>query len=219
VESVRNALLAGAAAIAVSPLLAAWCDNLIHNQRTGWWRPHRVTFRRWSAVAVVALSFTAAASHGTPAVAWWCFAVTGAVLAIVDTKTHRLPARLVGSLAAAEAATLAIESIALDRLQPLVRAGAAAVAVTAAYLLVAIMSPRAIGLGDIYLMGIASGLLAWTSWGAVIVGQIAIWTLGMLLGFVTVTLRSDGLRWNTPIPMGPALVGGVLAAAYAGVVR
>jgi leader peptidase (prepilin peptidase)/N-methyltransferase len=206
--------IAAAGAVAASPLLAAWTAALVRDERDRWWRLRRVSFLRWLLVAAVAAVFAVAGSPGAPSLAWWLLAVTGAILAIVDTETCRLPARLVGPLAAVEALTLTVTAGVLDQPQRLERAVLAAAAVAGLYFLIALISPPMMGMGDVYVAGITAGLLGWASWSHVLIGQVMIWLLGpvVLTGVAIARPRSRGL--NMHVPMGPALVAGALLACW-----
>ena len=205
-------VVSAAAAVAASPLLAAWTASLVRDERDRWWRLRRVSFLRRLVVAAVAAVFAVAGSHGSPAVAWWLLAVTGSVLAIVDTETYRLPARLVGPLAAVEALTLIVKAIVLDEPQRLFRALLAAAAVAGVYFLIALISPPTMGLGDVYVAGITAGLLGWASWSHVLIGQIIMWLLGPVVLIAVAVARPQNRGMNMHVPMGPALVVGALVA-------
>lgn len=207
-------VVAAAGAVAASPLLAAWTAALVRDERDRWWRLRRVSFLRWLVVATVAAVFAAAGSRGAPTAAWWLLAVTGAVLAIVDSETYRLPARLVFPLAAVEALTLIVMAIVLDEPQRLLRALFAAAAVAGLYFLIALISPSTMGMGDVYVAGITAALLGWASWSHVLIGQIIIWLLGpiVLIAVAVARPRTRGMKMH--VPMGPALVAGALVACW-----
>jgi len=206
-------VIAAAGAVAASPLLAAWTAALVRDERDRW-RLRRVSFLRWLVVAAVAAMFAVAGSPGAPSLAWWLLAVTGAVLAIVDSETYRLPARLVGPLAAVEALTLTVLAVVYDEPQRLLRALLAAAAVAGLYFLIALLSPPTMGMGDVYVAGITAGLLGWASWSHVLIGQIIMWLLGpvVLIAVAVARPRSRGMKMH--VPMGPALVAGALVACW-----
>jgi leader peptidase (prepilin peptidase)/N-methyltransferase len=205
---------AAAAAIAASPLLAAWTASLVSDEHDRWWRLRRVSLLRWLVVAVVATVFAVAGSHGAPSLAWWLLAVNGAVLAVVDSETYRLPARLVGPLAGAEAVTLTVMAVVLDEPQRLVRALLAAAAVAGVYFLIVLISPPTMGMGDVYVAGITSGLLGWASWSHVLVGQVIIWLLGPVVMTAVAIARPRSRSMKMHVPMGPALLAGALVACW-----
>ena len=132
----------------------------------------------------------------------------------MDSETYRLPARLVAPLAAAEAIILTILAVVLDQPDRLARALLAATAVTSAYLLIALICPPSIGMGDVYVTGIISGLLGWASWSQVLLGQVLIWLLGPLVMLAAAIARPHNRGMTMPVPMGPALVAGALIACW-----
>jgi leader peptidase (prepilin peptidase)/N-methyltransferase len=206
--------IAAAAALATSPLLATWTVNLATDQVHQWWRPRQVTPTRWATVAVLAVVFAFLSGRGIPAAAWWLLAVTGAVLATVDSETNRLPRRLVGPLAAAELVVLAATALVADEPQRLARALLAAAAVAGGYLLLAVAAPSLMGLGDVYLAGITAGLLGWASWSHVLAGQVLLWLLGPIGLAAAALTRPTERGWKMHVPMGPALIGGALLACW-----
>jgi leader peptidase (prepilin peptidase)/N-methyltransferase len=207
-------LLATTGALAASPVLASWTTSLVGDERERWWRIRRVSVVRWLVVTILATLFAALGAHGVPAAAWWLLAVTGAVLAIVDAETYRLPQRIVGPLAAAELVALVATALVLNEPQRLLRALLAAGVVTGVYLLVAIISPPALGIGDAYLAGITAGLLGWSGWTHVLIGQLLIWLLGPVAMAVVALARPAGRGWKMHVPMGPALLAGALLACW-----
>jgi leader peptidase (prepilin peptidase)/N-methyltransferase len=206
--------IAAAAALAASPLLASWTVSLASDQHHQWWRPRRVSKARWATVAAIAVVFAALGARGVPVVAWWLLAVTGAVLAIVDAETNRLPRRLVGPLAAAELAVLAVTALVADEPQRLVRSLLAAAAVAGGYLLLVVAAPSLMGLGDVYLAGITAGLLGWSGWNHVLAGQVLLWLLGPIGLAAAALARPTERGWKMHVPMGPALIGSALIACW-----
>jgi leader peptidase (prepilin peptidase)/N-methyltransferase len=149
-----------------------------------------------------------------PAAAWWLLATTGAVLAIIDSQTNRLPRRLVGPLGAAELVALAVTALVTDEPQRLVRALLAAATVAGGYLLLVVAAPALMGLGDVYLAGITAGLLGWSSWSHVIAGQVLLWLLGPI-GLAAAALARPAERGGKMhVPMGPAVITGALLACW-----
>jgi len=89
-------------AVAGSPVLASWTQVLAAAPvPSGWWMPRRVApAAQWLLTAAVAVVLSVPAGGLLPWPAWVLFAAGGAVLAVVDVGTHRLPARLIYPLAA-----------------------------------------------------------------------------------------------------------------------
>ena len=211
-------IVSGLAAVAVSPLLATWTVGLTADRDADvpWWHPRRVSAHRLVVVAAVATVLAGSAAGGTPSAAWWLFAAGGTVLCVVDAQHHLLPARIVYPLAAAIFAVLAVLALtAVTAGEPdrLLRAVLAAAVVGGAWFTVAFLAPPAVGFGDVRVAALAAGLLGWTSWPAVLAGQLAAFGLAAVTaGIIAATGPAAGRA--AQVPMGPALIVGALAAAW-----
>ena len=153
------------------------------------------------------------AAGGTPLAAWWLFATGGTVLCVGDTQHHLLPARLVYPLAAAISVALIFTAVMAGEPDRFLRAVLAAALVGGGWFTVAFLAPPAVGLGDVRVAALAAGLLGWTSWTAVLAGQLAAFGLAAVTtGVIAATGPRSGRA--TQVPMGPALIVGALAAAW-----
>lgn len=132
------------------------------------------------------------------------------MLAVVDAQTHRLPARLIGPLAIAETITLAAATQTHAELECLLRAGLAASLVAGLWFSVALISPSAMGMGDVYLAGITAALLGWSGWAHVILGQLAVWSLAPIALIALAIARPQDRSLRACVPMGPALIAGTV---------
>ncbi len=207
-------LLSVVAAVAVSPLSAAWTAALAAGQRAGWWRPRPVSARRWATVAAVTAALVLLAAAGHPPLAWWLLAVGGGVLAIVDAQTQLLPARLTYPLAAVIATALVAAAVIGGDAGPLLRAALASLTVGGLWLALCFLSPRTTGLGDARLAALTSGVLGWAGWADVWQGLVLTFLLAALTA-VTMAVRSRrGLRRTVTVPMGPALIAGAVLALW-----
>ncbi|HEY3713169.1 MAG TPA: prepilin peptidase [Jatrophihabitantaceae bacterium] len=204
-------LTVAAASLAVSPILASWTQRLIDDERHHWWYPRRVRPERWLAVTMVATGLALLGARGTPAFLWWLLATCGTVLALVDAQTYRLPARLVGPLAMTGAITLAVTAAVYDEPHRLLRAALAAALIATIWLVVALISPSAMGMGDVYLAGITAGALGWAGWPEVILGQLAAWLFAPLVMAAVAIGRPDNRGLRMRVPMGPALLAGAIS--------
>src|SRR5690606_26008936 len=137
-----------------------------------------------------------------------------AVLVAVDLACHRLPDVVTLPTAVALLAGLAVAA-ALDagwpRLGGAVLGGAA---VGAGFLLRALASPRAVGLGDGSAGGLHRRLLGWCGWVAVVAGFGAAFVVGGA-GAIVLVVSGRATR-RRPLAFGPCLVLG--AAAGVGLV-
>ena len=144
-------------------------------------------------------------SPGLPA--FWVFAVLGVGLAVIDIRRRRLPHLLTGTIAVACLVCFIVAAAISGDVDPLLRAVAAGMVTTAALLIIALMLPGQLGLGDVALAGAATLNLGWLGWHAAVLGILCGLLLQGAAGLV-VRVRAHS---NDPIPMGPALVAGWLA--------
>ena len=198
-------MISAVAAVLVSPLLAAWTVGLTTDRPAStvrWWQPRPVGAPRLVLVAAVAAILTAGAAGGAPLVAWWLFAAGGAVLCVVDVQHHLLPGRFVYPLAAVVFAALGVSAVLAGEPERLLRAVLAAAVVGAVWFAVAFIAPSAMGLGDVRVAALAAGLLGWTSWSAVLAGQLAAFGLAAVTAAILAVTRPHALvgpcrsRWD-----------------------
>ncbi len=147
----------------------------------------------------------------------------GVWLAWVDLRVHLLPDRLTGPLFVGCLGLLGVAALAGGAWRDLIRALLGAVLLLAFYLLLALIRPSDMGLGDVKLAAVLGLLLGWLGWGALVVGAVLGFLLGGLGGLAVVAAGRGGLR--TAIPFGPFMLAGALlgvmwgeqvAAAYVG---
>ncbi|MDR5701407.1 A24 family peptidase [Agromyces aerolatus] len=138
------------------------------------------------------------------------FVAAGSVLVIVDAAEHRLPNRVLGPASAAVAALLTLATAASNEWPALLWAVAGSVGMFAVYLLVALASPSAMGMGDVKLAGLIGLLLGWFGLETWLTGLVAAFVLGGLVALAALAVRRITLRGS--IPFGPAMLGGAMVA-------
>ena len=136
------------------------------------------------------------------------------VLAVIDASTRLLPNRITYPAFPALLGLLLVASVGLGDLGRLARGLLAAAAVGAFFLLLALISPRGMGLGDVKLAPTLGLALGWLSWGAVAFGVFAGFLLGGLAGLAAIAVL--GLTRKSLLPFGPWLVAGALLGVLAG---
>jgi leader peptidase (prepilin peptidase) / N-methyltransferase len=146
--------------------------------------------------------------------AFLALGVAGVLLGYVDVRVHRLPDRLTGPSLGVGAVLLGLAALA----EPygagdLLRAGAGALALCGFYLVLHVLNPRGLGLGDVKLAAPLGLHLAWLGWGQLVLGTFLGFLLGGVVGVVLVLSKRAGLR--SMLPFGPSmLVGALLAVAW-----
>jgi len=136
------------------------------------------------------------------------FVWTLVVLALIDAATRRIPNRLTYPLTPALLVLLAGGALIAGLPEVALRALLGGVAAGGALLLLALIAPRGMGMGDVKLaafIGIGLGALGWPE---VVVGLLG----GFLLGGVAgVALLATGVRTRKDmIPFGPYLAAGAV---------
>jgi leader peptidase (prepilin peptidase) / N-methyltransferase len=146
------------------------------------------------------------------AAACW-LAVCAVALAWIDVAVQRLPDVLT-ALAYAGTVTLLLAAAAAGGHWPvLFRALLGGLALAAAFLVLAVISRGAVGLGDVKLSASLGTMLAWSGWPALVAGVFAGFLLAAVygLGLLVSGRASRGQR----IPFGPFMIAGTLLVLLA----
>lgn len=168
-------------------------------------------------VAVTALLFVLAAlrfgaSADLPA--YLALAAAGVLLAAVDLRHRLLPNRVVGPALVAGALLLTGAAAIDDRWDDLARAALGAVVLFVLFLVLALISPSALGMGDVKLAGLLGLHLGWLGWDAVLLGAAAGFVVQAVVSLVLLAARRIDLRGE--LPFGPAMLAGAALAIGAG---
>ena len=142
--------------------------------------------------------------------AYLVLAVVAVLLTVIDLRHRLLPNRVVLPAIGAGAVLLTVAAALEDGWPDLLRAGVAAVALFAVFLVLALISPRSLGMGDVKLAALVGLYQGWLSWGAVIVGAAAGFVVQALVALLLLAARRIGLRGE--LPFGPAMLAGALLA-------
>jgi leader peptidase (prepilin peptidase)/N-methyltransferase len=137
----------------------------------------------------------------------------GVALGSVDVAVHRLPDRLTLPAYPVMVVLLGAAAVIGHDGGALVRALLAGVALTATYLVLALLRPGQLGLGDIKLAGLIGLGLGWLGWPAVIAGTALGFVLTAVVSLALLAARRIGLRDS--IAFGPFMLGGALLAILA----
>ncbi|SFF13707.1 prepilin peptidase [Blastococcus tunisiensis] len=145
--------------------------------------------------------------------AWAWFLAVALLLAVVDLREQLLPNRILLPGGIGSAVLLVLAAALDDGWPDLLRAAVAAAICFAVLLVMALLAPAGLGMGDVKLAGLLGLMLGWLGWPAVLLGFFAGFLLQALVGLVLLVLRRAGRR--TELPFGPALLAGTFAAALA----
>ncbi|WP_157007416.1 prepilin peptidase [Agromyces laixinhei] len=138
------------------------------------------------------------------------FAACATVLSIVDLAEQRLPNAVVFPALGAVAVLLVPATWATGTWMPLLWAVTGAAAMFAVFLVLALISPSSMGMGDVKLALVIGLLLGWFGLSAWLVGLLAAFVVGGLIAIVALVLKRVTLRGS--IPFGPSMLAGALIA-------
>ncbi len=204
-------MCAGAAALA-APYLARLTITVPQNDNAAWLRgaPASGTRTAVTALAGVVLGTLGGLAAGWSALlpAYAALVLCAAPLVVIDYEHHRLPDRLVRPAAVASLVLLAVAALVRDDWHDYLRAIEGAVAVFAVLYLLAFISPRSFGYGDVKLGAVLGLFLGWSAWIDVYYGIFAGFLLGAVLSLLLLATRRATLK--TAIAFGPMLVVGPL---------
>jgi leader peptidase (prepilin peptidase)/N-methyltransferase len=134
-------------------------------------------------------------------------------LVLIDLDVQRLPNQIVLPAYGVGAVLFALAAALSGDWGSLLRAAIGAVALGGAYLVIALVRPGGMGMGDVKLAGVLGLFLAWLGWNVFAVGAFAAFLLGGVFGLV-ILARGAGRR--AAVPFGPWMIGGAWIAIFAG---
>lgn len=188
--------------------LAAWTERSINGDRM----PRRTV--RIAGAVITAVTFGALALRfGLSLIlpTLLIFAAASTVLTLVDLTEKRLPNAVVfptlGVVALLMVITTALVSSAWS---PLLWAVSGAAAMFAVYVLLALISPSSMGMGDVKLALVVGLVLGWFGLNTWVIGLLAAFVIGGVVAVIALALRRVTLRGS--IPFGPSMLAGALVA-------
>jgi leader peptidase (prepilin peptidase)/N-methyltransferase len=159
--------------------------------------------------ALVALRF--GASWELPAFLF--LAGAGVLLAVIDLRHRLLPNRIVLPSIAVSTVLLLVAALPGQEWTAFLRACAAGAVLFAVFLVMALISPRGMGWGDVKLAALVGLHLGWLGWGVVLLGGAAGFVVQAAVALFLLVGRRIGMRGE--LPFGPAmLLGAALAIGW-----
>ena len=135
-------------------------------------------------------------------------------LSLIDLEHKILPNKIVYPSVAAGVPLLAITAAMGPGLDSWVRALLGAVAGAGGFLIVALISPAGMGMGDVKLAGLIGLFLGYLGWGRIVIAFFAAFAVGAVVGIALMLTGKAGRK--TAIPFGPFMALGAIISALAG---
>jgi leader peptidase (prepilin peptidase) / N-methyltransferase len=136
----------------------------------------------------------------------------GMLLALIDLRHRLLPDRVVLPSLGIGLLLLALAALGEDNWPALGRALLGAVALFAVFLVLALISPGGLGMGDVKLAALLGLYLGWLGWNFVVLGAAAGFVVQAVIALALLATRRIGLTGD--LPFGPAmLIGAALVVA------
>jgi leader peptidase (prepilin peptidase) / N-methyltransferase len=138
---------------------------------------------------------------------------TAVLLTVVDLQHQLLPNRIVLPSIGIAACLLAVAALGTGEWPPLLRAVEAAAVLYVVFVVLVLISPRSIGMGDAKLAALLGLYLGWLGWDIVLLGIAAGFVVQAVLAGLLLATRRIGLKGQ--LPFGPAmLVGAALVIGW-----
>ena len=199
------------ASLAAAGLLAGWPQRAVIARLDISPRPPALVA---GAVTAILLGGLAARVHPVLVLAAACWlAVCAVPLACTDFAVQRLPDPLTGAAYAGTVVLLLLAAAVGGPWSALFRALLGGLALAGFYLLLILISPSGMSLGDVKLAASLGSLLAWFSWRLLIAGGFAGLCLGALAAGAL--LASRRVSRKHLIPFGPFMIAGAVLAVIA----
>jgi leader peptidase (prepilin peptidase) / N-methyltransferase len=142
------------------------------------------------------------------ALAW--LALVAVPLALIDVAVHRLPDPLTAAAFTGTLALLAVAALGGHQPGRLARAAIGAAALACFYLVLCLIRPGEMGLGDAKLAVSIGLVLGWTSWQALLTGTFSGLALAAIYGGVLIAARQANR--SSQLPLAPFILLGALTA-------
>lgn len=159
-------------------------------------------------------SVPAAVSGALALVAFLYLAAISVALSAIDIDVHKLPNRIVLPSYIVGAVLLGAAALVGGDLEAVGRTAAGAGILVAFYLILAIVKPGGMGMGDVKLAGVLGLYLGYLGWEYLIVGAMGAFLVGGIFGIAVLFARRG--RGGRMIPFGPWMFAGAWIGIFAG---
>jgi leader peptidase (prepilin peptidase)/N-methyltransferase len=142
--------------------------------------------------------------------AFLLLAVAAVLLTVIDLQHRLLPNRVLLPALAAGAVLLLGAAAAGGAWSALGRAVLGAAALFLVFLVLALLSPGGLGMGDVKLAAVLGLYLGWVGWPAVLFGAVAAFVVQALVALGLLAARR--VQRGSSLPFGPAMLAGAALA-------
>jgi leader peptidase (prepilin peptidase)/N-methyltransferase len=174
-------------------------------------KPPKLTVEAAAGIALAAAVVRSASAWQAAALCW--LMLCAVALTFIDIAVRRLPDPLTGAAFIGVLGVYGVAVLADGHPGQLVRAAVAAAALCGFYLLLFLIRPSGMGLGDIKLAASLGAALGWQGWPLVVAATFVTFTAAALYGIALLLLRRA--TRTSQFPLGPFMVLGALAAILA----
>ncbi|MEH0108728.1 A24 family peptidase [Tersicoccus sp. MR15.9] len=149
----------------------------------------------------------------TPELALYLFVATiGVALAAIDLRHRLLPNAVVMPALGVVAVLVLAAAVAGADGGAAIRAVVGAVLLFVLYLVLALINPAGLGMGDVKLAALLGLALAFDGWTTLMTGAFLGFAVGAVISVGVLLTRRGGLR--SSFPFGPAMLAGALVACF-----
>lgn len=146
--------------------------------------------------------------------AFLLFAAALVALSVIDLRSFLLPNRIIYPVGVASVAWFALVAVVDGEGDTLVRALACAAGAFLVFVVLHLVSPRAMGFGDVRLSCLLGLDLGWIGVGEVVLGLLLGFVYGAIVGLALIVTKVRSRRDH--IPFGPFLAAGAMTAVLLG---
>ena len=142
--------------------------------------------------------------------AYLFLAAAAVLLGVIDLQHQRLPNSIVAPFAVGSVLLLTLAAFGSGAWESLVRAVVGGVALFVVYLVLALISPASLGMGDVKLAGVLGLLMAYLSWRTLLYGATGAFAISAVIAIGILLTRRGNRR--TQLPFGPSMLLAALIA-------
>jgi leader peptidase (prepilin peptidase)/N-methyltransferase len=150
------------------------------------------------------------AAHVVLLVMWLIIVQAGTLLSLIDLAAHRLPAPLVTATGLAVGVSVGVAAWLAHQPRWLLAAMLGAAGLGGIYLLLALLVPSQVGMGDVRLTAVLGAALGVGGWQALLLGAVLPYVVG--LPFALAQVRRGPPSDRGQLPFGPFLAAGAIIA-------